>query len=225
MTVEGQVVDTAKTENGLEEKKVVTPETENTVEEKKVVTPFKTFATQEEFDRHCAGVLNSAKAKAEKELLSMLGLKPDEKDKLAKFKDAYDSTLSEAEKQAKNLESLTAEVAALKAEVVEKEAIIAALSKCTGKSGEDVSKYVRMAKGLVDEETTMEQALDQVLSFAKGDAKPLPKGDPLKEPDTQKAEVNPFKTGNFTEQGRLLKSDREKAREMYRAANGRYPSW
>ena len=140
MTVEGQVVDTAKTENGLEEKMVVTPETENTVEEKKVVTPFKTFATQEEFDRHCAGVLNSAKAKAEKELLSMLGLKPDEKDKLAKFKDAYDSTLSEAEKQAKNLESLTAEVAALKAEVVEKEAVISALSKCTGKSGEDVSK-------------------------------------------------------------------------------------
>ena len=222
MTVDKQEVETTKTENELE-KKVETPATKTEVETK--ATPYKTFATQEEFDKHSAGILNSAKTKAEKELLAMLGLKPDEKDKLAKFKEAYDSTLSEAEKQAKNLESLTAEVATLKAEVTEKEAIIAALSKCTGKTGDDVSKYVRMAKGLVDDNTTMEQALEQVLSFTKAEIKPLPKGDPLKEPDTPKTESNPFKTGNFTEQGKLLKSDREKAREMYKAVYNKYPSW
>ena len=157
--------------------------------------------------------------------VSQLGLKPDEKDKLSKFKEAYDNTLSEAEKQAKNLENLNSEVNLLKGQIAEKDAIISALSQLTGKNSNDVDKYVKMAKGLVDENTNIEQALAQVLSFAKVEEKTVPKGKPLNEPSTPQIEDNPFKTGNLTEQGKIIKSDREKAREMYMAVYGKAPSW
>lgn len=227
-TVETQGVETPETQNTVETK-VETPATENNGGNGSAENnaPYRTFATQADFDRHSAGILNSAKNKAEKELLAMLGLKPDEKDKLAKFKEAYDNTLSESEKQAKNLENLNSEVNQLKSEIAEKDAIIVALSKLTGKNPTDVDKYVRMAKGLVDENTTIEQALEQVLGFMKkNDEKPAtPSSKPLTEPSTDKKEDNPFETGNLTKQGELIKSDREKARALYMAVNGKAPSW
>lgn len=218
-TVETKV-ETPATENNGGENQVNTPETTT------VNTPYRTFATQADFDRHSAGILNSAKNKAEKELLAMLGLKPDEKDKLVKFKEAYDNTLSESEKQAQTLQNLTDEVNKLKSQVAEKDAIIVALSQMTGKSSADVDKYVRMAKGLVDENTTIEQALTQVLSLAKVEnTKTIPTGKPLNEPPQTQVEENPFKTDNLTEQGKMITNDREKAREMYHAVHGKYPSW
>ena len=229
-TVETQEVKTPGTENKVENK-VETPTTEKTVEngngaETKTTEPYKTFTSKEDFDRHSAGILNSAKNKAEKELLAMLGLKPDEKDKLAKFKEAYDATLSESEKQAKNLENLNEEVKSLKSQIAEKDAIISALSKLTGKNSSDVDKYVRMAKGLVDENTSIDQALEQVLDFLKvPEQKPIPSGKPLNEPNPTPAVENPFSNGNLTKQGEMIKSDREKAREMYFKAKGVYPSW
>lgn len=220
MTDNNQEVKTPETENQVENK-VETQATENKTVENK---PYKTFATQEEFDKHAAGILNNAKNKAEKELLAILGLKPDEKDKLAKFKEAYDATKSESEKQVEKLESLSKEVVSLKALVAEKDAIITALSKLTGKSGEDVGKLVRMAKGLVDENTTIDQALEQVLAFTKAETpNPVPKGNPL--PDSNKKENNPFKEDNLTEQGKMIATDKEKARKMYYEAHGKYPSW
>jgi hypothetical protein len=186
--------------------------------------PFKTFATQEEFDRHSAGILNNAQKKAEKELLALLGLKPDEKDKLAKFKEAYDATLSDSEKKAKELETLTADNGNLKARNAELEATISALTKATGKKAEDVSKIVKMAKGLVDENTTMEQALEQVFSMATVTTeapKPAPQGTPPADTAAQTPEENPFKTGNLTEQGKIFKADREKARRLYKEAKGK----
>jgi hypothetical protein len=185
--------------------------------------PYMVFNSQEEFDRHSAGILNNAKNKAEKELLALLGLKPDEKDKLAKFKEAYDATLTEAEKKAKELENFKAESAALKASVAEKDAIIAAITKSTGKKPDDVMKFVRMAKGLVDENTTMEQALEQVfaLSASKTETpKPTPQGTPPADNGQQPTD-NPFKTGNLTEQGKLFKADPEKARRLYKEAKGK----
>lgn len=229
-TVETQEVKTPGTENKVENK-VETPTTEKTVEngngaETKTTEPYKTFTSKEDFDRHSAGILNSAKNKAEKELLAMLGLKPDEKDKLAKFKEAYDATLSESEKQAKNLENLNEEVKSLKGQIAEKDAIISALSKLTGKNSSDVDKYVRMAKGLVDENTSIDQALEQVLDFLKvPEQKPIPSGKPLNEPNPAPTVENPFSSGNLTKQGEMIKSDREKAREMYFKAKGVYPSW
>lgn len=222
-TVKEQETKTTEVENKSVEE-VKTPETETKVEQKQ---PYKTFATQKEFDDHSAGILNSAKNKAEKELLAMLGLKPDEKDKLAKFKEAYESTLSESEKQIKSLEELGTKVKTLEATVAEKDAIIAALVKMSGKTTDDVSKYVKMAKGLVDDNTTIEQALEQVLEFTKTEPKSnsVPSGKPLAEPNGKTTEDNPFKTGNLTEQGKLINADREKARAMYYAVNGKYPSW
>lgn len=227
-----QAVETPTTEK-MVETKVETPTTETQVEtknepEQKPAKPFKVFASQEEFDRHSAGILNSAKNKAEKELLAMLGLKPDEKDKLAKFKEAYDNTLSESEKQAQTLENLTNEVNSLKGQIAEKDAIIVALSKLTGKTSADVNKYVKMAKGLVDENTTIDQALEQVLSFMKVEepkTNPVPAGKPLENPAPTLPDENPFKTGNLTKQGELIKTDREKARAMYMAVHGVGPSW
>lgn len=231
-TVETQVVETPITEKTVETK-VETPSTETKVEngngaETKTTEPYKTFTSKEDFDRHSAGILNSAKNKAEKELLAMLGLKPDEKDKLAKFKEAYDATLSESEKQAKNLENLTSEVDSLKSQIAEKDAIIVTLSKLTGKTSADVSKYVKMAKGLVDENTTIDQALEQVLSFMKIEepkTNPVPAGKPLSNPAPVVTDENPFKTGNMTKQGELIKTDREKARALYMAVHGVGPAW
>lgn len=224
MTVEEQEVKTPETQTKVEEK-VDTQTTEKNPVEKGENKPYKTFATQEEFDKHSAGILNNAKNKAEKELLAMLGLKPDEKDKLAKFKEAYDSTLSESEKQAQTLEALKSENESLKAKVSEKDALISALTKLTGKSADDVGKFVRMAKGLVDENTTIEQALEQVLEFAKVEKSSVPQGKPLNEQGSTPKEDNPFKTGNLTEQGKLIKTDREKARSLYMAVNGKAPNW
>ena len=185
-----------------------------------------TFQTQADFDKHSAGILNSAKNKAEKELLAMLGLKPDEKDKLAKFKEAYDATLTDAEKKAKELDRLTSEAGTLKAAVAEKDAIIAAITKSTGKTADDVLKFVKMAKGLVDENTTMEQALEQVFSMAAAKAEPQKPATPQGTPpaDNQgnpSVGENPFKTGNLTEQGKLFKADPEKARRLYKEAKGK----
>lgn len=191
--------------------------------------PYKTFATQEEFDRHSAGILNSAQKKAEKELLAMLGLKPDEKDKLQKFKEAYDATLSESEKKAKELETLTADNGKQKARIAELEATISALTKATGKKAEDVSKIVRMAKGLVDENTTIEQALEQVFAMSgtskEPETKPTPQGTPPVESSSKAPEENPFKTGNLTEQGKIYKADPEKARVLYKEATGKNAPW
>lgn len=226
-TVETQEVKTPETEK-MVETKVETPTTEKTVETTVNNEPYKIFSSKEDFDRHSAGILNSAKNKAEKEILAMLGLKPDEKDKLAKFKEAYDATLSESEKQAKNLENLNEEVKSLKSQIAEKDAVISALSKLTGKNSSDVDKYVRMAKGLVDENTNIDQALEQVLDFMKVQEpkpNPIPSGKPLNEPNTIQSDENPFSDGNLTKQGEMIKTDREKAREMYFKAKGVYPSW
>ena len=188
--------------------------------------PFKTFATQEEFDNHSAGIRNNAQKKVEKELLAILGLRPDEKDKLAKFKEAYDATLTDAERKAKELESLTADNASLKSSLAEKEAIISVISKSTGKNANDIVKFVKMAKGLVDENTTIEQALEQVfaLSNMNSDKFQVPYGTPPRESSTS-PEINPFKTGNLTEQGKIFKADPNKARELYKIATGKNAPW
>lgn len=232
-TVETQVEGTTTSENKVGTKNTTTPVAETKVEtgngsETKPSEPYKTFTSKEDFDKHSAGILNSAKNKAEKELLALLGLKPDEKDKLAKFKEAYDNTLSESEKQAQTLENLNNEVNSLKSQIAEKDAIIVALSKMTGKNPADVDKYVRMAKGLVDDNTTIDQALEQVFGFMKVDepkTNPVPAGKPLSNPAPTMPDENPFKTGNLTKQGEMIKTDREKARALYMAVHGVGPSW
>lgn len=186
---------------------------------------YKTFKTKEEFDNHSAGILNSAKAKAEKELLAMLGLKPDEKDKLQKFKESYEASLTESEKMQRDIETLSNKVSILEEKLVEKDAIISAISKSTGKTAEDVSKYVKMAKGLVSETVSIEDAIDEVLKIANLKQENMPKGNPPPNTTETHADENPFKTGNLTEQGKLIRTDREKARELYFSVYHKAPSW
>ena len=187
--------------------------------------PFKVFTTQEEFDNHSAGIMRNAQQKAEKEILHMLGLNPNEKDKLAKFKELYDNSLTESEKNAKRMEELSNDVSTLTAQVKEKDAIIAALTKISGKGIDDVSKLVRMARGLVSEDVTIEQALEDVLKFTKQEPHTVPTGTPPPKVNNKDIENNPFKTGNITEQGKLVKDDVEKARQAFYIAYGKYPSW
>lgn len=190
--------------------------------------PFKVFNTQEDFDNHSAGIMRNAQQKAEKEILHMLGLNPNEKDKLAKFRELYDNSLTEAEKNAHKMEELSNDVSSLTAQVKEKDAIIEALCKVSGKGVEDVSKLVKMAKGLVSEDMTIDQALEEVLKFTKQGTNPAPNPVPTGTPPPQSnnnTENNPFKTGNITEQGKLVKEDIEKAREAYFIAYGKRPSW
>lgn len=190
-------------------------------------TPFKTFSTKEDFDNHSAGIRSSAERKIEKEILAQLGLKPDEKEKLTKFREAYESSLSESEKQSEKMSGLEKEVENLKAQIAEKDAIISALGKLNEKDLGDISKYVKMAKGLVDENTTMDDAMTQVLSMVKQEKKTVPTGTP---PDkgsasTSSESKNPFKTDNLTEQGKAIRMDREQARKWYFEAYGKYPNW
>ena len=186
--------------------------------------PFKTFATQEEFDRHSLGIMESAKKKIEKELLASLGLNPNEKDKLGKIKELYQNSLTEAEKTQNTIKELTESNENLTRQVAEKDAIITALCKVTGKDTSDVSKLVRMAKGLVTNDFTIEQALEEVIGLMKPKQTVTPVGTP---PPSVNAgtEDNPFKTGNMTEQGKLVRSDIEKARTMYFSAYGKHPTW
>lgn len=188
--------------------------------------PFKVFASQEEFDKHSASIVHNAQKAAEKEILAMLGLKADEKEKLAKFKEAYEATLTDAEKKAKELESLTNETSTLKSAIAEKDAIIQAITRATGKKPDDVLKIVKMAKGLVDENTTMEQAIEQVFALsntAKTEPPKAPTGTPPAEPSADNPESNPFdkKTLSYTEQGRIFKENPAKARALYKAATGK----
>ena len=53
------------------------------------------------------------------------------------------------------------------------------------------------------------------------------KSPPLADGSKKLTDKNPFakETFNMTEQGHLINEDRQKAREMYKLANGVYPSW
>ena len=196
--------------------------------------PYRAFNTQQEFDNHAAGIKGNAKREAEKELLSALGLKPEEKDKLAKFKELYDASLTAQEKAENDLKTLKSQVKSLQVALEEKEFTLVAFASVTGKKLDDVSKIVKMAKGLKDDSTTIEQAINTVIEMInaqqpsalqnakEGETKPgMPKGMPLMQPEIPtEGEKNPFKkeTFNLTEQGRLYKEDPAKARKLAAAA-------
>lgn len=188
----------------------------------KKVEAFKSFATQKDYDDEAARIKGSAEHKAKQDILKKLGLGLDDMDKLEKMKSAYENSLSEEEKTAEALKELDV----LKAEIVEKDAIIVALTKLSGKETADVTKLVKMAKGLVGDDCTIDQALDEVmaLSVAKQQKqdKPPVVSNPLNNPvGGGDKEENPFETGNMTKMGELMRSDIEKAKQMAKIAN--YP--
>jgi hypothetical protein len=182
--------------------------------------------TQEDFDRLMAKTRRATEAETKKQFLAALGLKPEDEAKLEGIKKAYDATLSDAEKANEELALAKKEASELKGLLEEKEYIIMALQETTGKKAADVEKVVRMAKGLKDDSTPIEQAIKQVIEYAGKTAaddkggKP-PKSRPPHLPDDKDLpEKNPFKGGeiNLTEQGRLWRTDREKAVRLAQAA-------
>lgn len=184
-----------------------------------VQAPFKAFQTQEDFDNETAKIRGVAERKAENEILKALGI--DSKDKLEAIKQAYQNSLTEEDRKNEALKELDN----LKSTVAEKDAIIAALTKLSGKETSEVTKLVKMAKGLVSDDYTIEQALDEVMKLVNNQQPQQPKipvSQPMNNPPQGIPTIeNPFKNGNLTEAGKMIKENPQQARELARLAN--YP--
>ena len=204
--------------NNEEQKKVDTPPV---VEPPKQEPPkeevFRTFKTQEDFDNEIAKVRGSAERNAKKDFYKMLGI--DSEDKIEAMKKAYQDSLTEVEKQAEALKELET----LKLSLAEKEATIAALKKFSNKGEEEITKIVKMAKGLVGDGVTLEQALDDVMNLFQSQKQNIPTSQAVATPPATNisTEKNPFKENNMTEMGKMIKENPEKARQLAKEAN--YP--
>ena len=196
---------------------VQTQEQAKEQEPPKVVEPFKLFQTQADFDNETAKIRGNAERKARTELFKQLGI--DSEDKLEALKTAYENSKTEQERIEEQLKQLDN----LKAELAENKAIITALSKTSSKPAEEITKLVKMAKGLVSDECTIEQALDEVFALIQAQKPQIPTSQAVvtTPENTQVTENNPFKDGNMTEMGKLIKENPAKARELAKLAN--YP--
>jgi len=185
----------------------------------KPAEPFKSFATQEDFDNETAKIRGNAERKTKSELFKLLGI--DSEDKIEAIKKAYENSLTEQEKLNEQLKQLET----LKAELNESKAIIMALGKLSNKPSEEVTKLVKMAKGLVSDDVTIEQALEEVMKLIQiQPQKPqVPSSTVVvTTPDTTTPPANnPFKDKNLTEMGKLIKENPQKAKELAKAVN--YP--
>ena len=195
--------------------------------------------TQQDLDNMAAKARGTAERETKRKILAELGLKDDEMDKLSAFKQAYQDSLSEEEKRNQVMEELQADNLKLSQDVEEKDYIIKALIAMTGKNEEDVDKIVKMAKGLKTDENTIEEAINEVLSMVKPEAKSnleqqpevnsnVPTGAELTQPSTVVIDTqnNPFKAGqiNLTEQGKLIKTNPELAKKLASDAGVKLPN-
>lgn len=191
--------------------------------------------SQKDIDGAQAKARGTAERETRKKFLAQLGLKEDEEDKLIKFKEAYESSLSDEEKKNQVMEDLQAENLVLSQSLEEKDYVIKALVELTGKNEEDVEKIVKMAKGLKTEENTIEDAIKECISMLNIDNKPaepsvdttqpnpnMPEGQPIQQPSKVifESQDNPFKQGqiNLTKQGQLIKTNPELAKKLAKEA-------
>lgn len=195
--------------------------------------------TQLDLDNTAAKARGTAERETKRKLLAQLGLKDDEEDKLLKFKEAYENSLTEEEKKATEIEALKSEKLALSQDLEEKEYTIKALIAMTGKKEEDVEKIVKMAKGLKTDSNTIEDAISDVLGMINvtpTTTEPdtpsnvnVPTGQPIQQPSTTvkvDTQANPFKAGqiNLTEQGKLLRTNPELAKKLAQEAGVKLPN-
>lgn len=210
-----------------------TPQTNNegnTNTQPQVKNEGKIFS-QKDLDDNAANTRRATERETKKKLLAQLGLTLDDENKLNAFKEAYEASLSDEEKKNVELSNLQAEKIKLTQDLEEKDYVIKALIALTGKNEEDVSKIVKMAKGLKTEENTIEDAINEVISMVKPvksvttpttqvEVNPdMPSGQPLQQPSTVSIDVedNPFKKGasfNLTKQGQLIRTNPELARKL-----------
>ena len=181
----------------IQEQEPVTQPEQNadtgTQTEQKAEEPYKSYKTKDDFDNHAKVIKTKAESDAKKAILSLLGLTPDQESKLSEIKKAYEDNLTEAEKQKQALAKWQQDETDLRSQLAEKDQVIAALMKVSGKSMDDVAMYVNMAKGLVSSELNFEQAFDKVLEFTKKTGVDIPKGKELDQPDTSNfTGDNPF---------------------------------
>ena len=185
--------------------------------------------SQKDIDGAQAKARGTAERETKKKLLAQLGLKEDEEDKLLRFKEAYEASLSDEEKRNQVMEELQAENLVLSQSLEEKDYVIKALIELTGKKEDDVEKIVKMAKGLKTEDNTIEDAIKEVMSMINIDNKPeepaideptpnIPTGQPIQQPSKVviDGQENPFKAGQFnlTKQGQLIKTNPELAKRL-----------
>lgn len=191
----------------------------------------KTYS-EEEFNTATANTRRATEKETKKKLLAELGLSLDDEGKLAKYKKAYEDSLSDEEKRNTEMQNLQTENVKLSQDLEEKDYIIKALIELTGKNESDVDKIVKMAKGLKTEENTIEEAIKEVISMVNVKPitsatlvrepitvdKDMPIGQELEQPSTIAIDTqdNPFKEGNInlTKQGQLLRTNPELARKL-----------
>lgn len=118
--------------------------------------------TQEDLDNISAKARGTAERETKKKLLAELGLRADEEEKLIKFKEAYEASLSEDDRKATELSDLKTDNLRLSQDLEEKDYTLKALFELTGKKEDDVAKIVKMAKGLKTDENTIEDAIKEM---------------------------------------------------------------
>lgn len=188
--------------------------------------------SQEQLNSEMKKTRLASERDAKKKVLAELGLTLDEEDKLAAYKQAYLDSLSEEDKRNQELSNLQAEKIKLSQDLEEKDYIIKALIELTGKTENDVEKIVKMAKGLKNDDNTIEDAIKEVISMIHventNNASPasqvtqvsetMPIGTPIQQPSTVAVDVqdNPFKAGqiNYTKQGQLIRTNPELAKKL-----------
>lgn len=190
--------------------------------------------SQKDLDDNAASTRRATERETKKKLLAQLGLTLEDEEKLAKFKQAYEDSLSDEEKKAKELGELQASNLKLSQDLEEKDYTIKALIALTGKNETDVEKIVKMAKGLKTDENSIEDAISEVISMINVEkpAEPIapppatepnanvPVGQSIQQPSTNvvvDTTENPFKAGpsfNLTKQGQLVRTNPELARRL-----------
>ena len=193
--------------------------------------------SQQDLDNTAAKARGTAERETRRKLLAQLGLKDDEEDKLLKFKEAYENSLTDEERRSTEMENLKADNLKLSQDLEEKEYIIKALISMTGKKEEDVDKIVKMAKGLKTDTNTIEDAINEVLSMIGNQVthtettkeNNIPMGQPLTQPSTTievNTQVNAFKPEHFnlTEQGKLMRLNPELAKKLAGEAGVKLPN-
>lgn len=137
-------------------------------------------------DSQAAKLRRSVEAEFEKKILSQLNI--DSLDKLEHVKTAYEKSLTADEKAAKELKELQTAKASADSQISDYKIANSVLSQIAGKDPDDISDIVKMAKGLIDDDTPIDSAIKKVMGMMaqQQPAQQKPSGFGLLQPDQPK---------------------------------------